>query len=71
MDNEHSDKQICPLSMAQSGKLGLCVLEKCAWYDDVTDRCAVLLLAQQIHGVATPEGELLVVVEDPRDNFVR
>lgn len=69
---DNSEKQIiCPLSMAQNGKLGLCVKGQCAWYDDVTDRCAVLLLAQQLHGVTTPEGELIVVVEDRIDQFVR
>jgi len=62
-------KKVCPLSMAQNGKLALCAREQCGWWDEVTERCAVLLLGQQLHGCATPEGEFLVVIADRTDPF--
>lgn len=57
--------QVCPLSGSHGSYH--CLRERCAWFDDVTELCAILLLAQQLHGVATPEGGLIVVLEERAD----
>ena len=37
-----TNKKLCPLKRTVSGVFDYCQKEKCAWYDDLEQRCAIL-----------------------------
>jgi hypothetical protein len=53
----------CPL-LATAVTPHRCVQCDCAWYDALSDRCAVLLLAQRFDAVTTAEDTVAVHVVD-------
>jgi len=42
-----TNKKLCPLKKLPNGMFGYCDKEKCAWYDQKDEMCALLLI--EIH----------------------
>lgn len=64
-----NDKRLtCPLKQSPSrAALCYCAQDKCAWWDENSQRCAVLLLAQRFDAVTTTDDTLGVTIQNATD----